>query len=57
MGVIDGDDVEGDVGAGGGVSSTPGRVGCDRKKIIKLAVMAIAAIHQIRNLLRLIPLA
>jgi len=57
MGVIDGDDVEGDVGAGGGVSSTPGRIGCDRKKIIKLAVMAIAAIHQIRNLLRLIPLA
>jgi hypothetical protein len=55
--VIDGDDVEGDVGAGGDISSTPGPVGCDRKKRIKTALMAMTATNQIWNLLRLIPLA
>ena len=55
--VLDGGEVEGDVGAGAGVCSTPGRVGCARNKTIKMAVMAMPASNQFKALVRLIPLA
>ena len=49
---MDGDEVEGDVGAAGGDSSTPGRVDRVRRITMKVAIMTIAAINPMKRLLR-----
>ena len=54
--MLDGDEVEGDVGAAGGDSSTPGRVDRVRSITVKVAMMTMAAINPMKKLLRGIPL-
>ena len=54
--MLDGDEVEGDVGVASGGSSTPGRVDRVRSITIKVTMMTIAAINPMKMLLRGIPL-
>ena len=54
--MMNGGEVEGDVGAGDCDSSTPGCVGCKLENTIKVATMTTTAINQMRKLLRRIPL-